>query len=204
MAAAKRTKLIDGIESEQIAEWATIDSLKIWKKNPRVIGDHAVEQVARAIKRFGFTNPILLRKANREVAAGHVRLRAVAFLTALWAKEKGTDEEKRWHREAVFVVTEQKVPIRLRDMTEREAHMLALADNKLHELAVWDDAGLALVVDVLKLDDWTGTGFLSEELSEILKVPNFGAETGSGRLDESTGGWKKVVTCPKCKHEFKA
>src|SRR5690606_40813681 len=59
-----------------------------------------------------------------------------------WA-EASAEERENWHPAAVQVATETMLPVRLRDLSEHEAHLLALADNKLGELADWDEPGLA-------------------------------------------------------------
>ncbi len=102
---------------ETAAVWVPTAALKPWVKNPRK-NDHAVEQVAESITRFGFGNPILARRENGEIIAGHTRLKAALKL--------GLDV----------------VPVRYLDLTEDEAHRLARADNKLAELAEWDSVTL--------------------------------------------------------------
>lgn len=205
MAAKKKAAAKKQPVDEQVpAEWVDISSLKIWKKNPRKISDDAVAFLAEGIKRFGFTNPVLVRRANNEVAAGHTRLRAVALLTAQWARAS-TEERKDWHIEAVFIVQVQKVLVRFRDLTERESHLLAIADNKLAERTDWDEAQLASVVADLSAESFAGTGFDAKEIAALLKVPNFGEGDGAPRLDQlDKSKWSKVVKCPKCQHEFKA
>ena len=113
-------------------------------KNPRTHSKKQIAQIANAIRRFGFTNPVLVDD-DSGVIAGHGRLEA--------AKSIGLSE----------------VPIvRLSDLSEAEIRAYVIADNKLAENAGWDRALLGLELQYLtELDidlDVTVTGF---ELPEI-------------------------------------
>jgi ParB family chromosome partitioning protein len=108
--------------------WIRIGDLKPWDRNPRR-NDAAVESVKNSIKRFGFGSPILARKADGEVIAGHTRLKA--------AQELGLE----------------KVPVRYLDLDPADAHLLALADNKLGEISEWDDAVLLDILGDLRQQD---------------------------------------------------
>jgi len=134
-----------GEADEVAAVWVPIDRLKPWEKNPRV-NDHAVDRVAESIKRFGFGAPILARKADGEVIAGHTRLKAACKL--------GLD----------------RVPVRYLDLDPADAHLLALADNKLTEIADWDEEGLREVLRELQAEDMDleVAGFEEDELERLL------------------------------------
>ncbi len=54
-------------------------SLRAYSGNARVHSKKQIKQIARSIERFGFTNPLLVSK-DREVIAGHGRLRAAQLL----------------------------------------------------------------------------------------------------------------------------
>jgi DNA modification methylase len=112
--------------------------------NPRTHSKKQIAQISNAIRRFGFTNPVLVDDDNG-VIAGHGRLEA--------AKSIGLSE----------------VPIvRLSDLSEAEIRAYVIADNKLAENAGWDRELLGLELQYLtELDidlDVTVTGF---ELPEI-------------------------------------
>jgi site-specific DNA-methyltransferase (adenine-specific) len=131
--------------SPPAAEYVTVASLRPWVKNPRK-NDPAVAAVADSIKRFGFGSPIIARRENGEIIAGHTRLKAAIKL--------GLAE----------------VPVRYLDLSEAEAHALALADNKVGELAEWDDVALADVLRDLTADDVSmdGLGFTAEEIAALI------------------------------------
>jgi len=127
------------------AVWLPIGDLKPWGKNPRK-NDGAVASVADSIKRFGFAAPIVARAEDHQIIAGHTRWRA--------AQKLGLDQ----------------VPVRLVDLDPADAQLLALADNKLGEIAEWDDEQLAQVLEQLKLEgaDLTVTGFDDAEVAQLL------------------------------------
>ena len=131
--------------TDAAATWTPIGTIKPWDKNPRR-NEAAVDEVAKSIKRFGFGAPILARTQDRVVIAGHTRLKA--------AQKLGLD----------------KVPVRFLDLDPAMARALALADNKLGELAQWDDEGLADVLRELEEAqvDFDGLGFSDEELEMII------------------------------------
>lgn len=129
--------------SESAAEWVPIERLRPWIDNPRV-NDAAVEKVARSIKRFGFGAPIVARRADGEVIAGHTRLKASAQLGL------------------------KKVPVRYLDLDPADAHLLSLADNKLNEAATWDDERLAELVKLMDQGDLLLAGFSDREIDALV------------------------------------
>lgn len=100
--------------TDNAADWMDIDALTPWAENPRE-NKKAIGKVAESIARFGFASPIIARKENLEIIAGHTRWAA--------ARKLGLD----------------RVPVRVLDLSESEARLLALADNKLGEIADWND-----------------------------------------------------------------
>ena len=128
------------------AEWVDILSITPWDKNPRK-NDAAVDEVVKSINRFGFGAPILARSADRVVIAGHTRLKA--------ALKIGLD----------------KVPVRFLDLDPGEANALALADNRLGELADWDDEALAALLREMDADgtEMDGLGWSDDELREMME-----------------------------------
>lgn len=103
------------------------DDLKPYKRNAKIHGEEQVEMIANSIQEFGFNNPILVDDSNG-VIAGHGRLLAAKKLEL------------------------EEVPcIYLSHLTEEQKRAYILADNRLAELAEWDDAVLDL--ELLNIDD---------------------------------------------------
>ena len=121
------------------------DDLVQYYNNPRHNQD-AVGPVAESIKAFGFKVPIVVDE-NLEVITGHTRLKA--------AKQLGLD----------------RVPVIVAgDLDEDQVRAYRLADNKVAELASWDDEKLL------------------DELAEIsnLDMTIFGFEDAEALLDKLT------------------
>jgi len=121
-----------------------IDQLKPDPANPRLHSKKQIRQIANSIAAFGFNVPILVDRSDK-VISGHARLLA--------CRELGWTE----------------VPTLCLDhLTPAQARAFAIADNRLAEIATWDDRLLAQQLQqlsVLGLDfDIEVTGF---EMGEI-------------------------------------
>jgi hypothetical protein len=90
--------------------------------------------IADSIKRFGFTNPILVT-GDFEVVAGHGRLQAAkSFLrTALWMREAPPEADLCWCELAIVA----KALVDGQDVTE----IGLMRDIALRTIAVLRDAG---------------------------------------------------------------
>ena len=152
---------------ESAAEWVPVSELRGWTKNPRRNDGEPVDAVAKSIKRFGFGSPIIARREDGEVIAGHTRLKAAIKL--------GLD----------------KVPVRFLDLDPAEAHLLALADNKVAEKSRWDDAMLIEIVSGYGRDDLDDAGFTDRDLEKL------GASMDPGDSDSELGDvqYQIIVTC---------
>ncbi len=111
--------------TEAAAVYVDPSTLVPWDGNPR-INEHVIDKIADSIQKFGFASPIVARLEDREIIAGHTRWEA--------ARRLGIE----------------KVPVRFMDITREQAHALALADNKLGELADWDVSMLTASLDELR------------------------------------------------------
>lgn len=149
-------------DGEVAAEWVDIDSLKVWDENPRN-NDEAIAPTMESIRRFGFAAPIVARRADREIIAGHTRHEA--------ARRLGL----------------RKVPVRFVDLDESEAHLLAIGDNKLGEIADWNTAEVLSILRDYSPDACDVAGFdqaeierLSADLAREVDPPEPGYDEGGG------------------------
>ena len=95
--------------------------------NPRTHSKRQIQQIAKSIQTFGFNVPVLV-DASGKLIAGHGRLAACQLLG--------------W----------REVPsIRLEHLTPSQARAFMIADNRLTEIATWDDALLAESLKALSL-----------------------------------------------------
>lgn len=122
-----------------------VDELIPYINNPRK-NDQAVDAVASSINNFGFKVPIVIDKYG-EIVTGHTRLKA--------AKKLGLKE----------------VPVIIADdLTENQVRAFRLADNKVAELAEWDEEILQAELD---LTDFDMDQFGFEEMQEIVSNEAF-------------------------------
>ena len=134
--------------------------------NPRTHSTEQVKKIAASIKRFGFRNPVLVDE-NNNVVAGHGRLLAAAELKLA------------------------SVPtLVLADMTEAERRAYVIADNRLAELAGWDEDRLAselAAIGGLDSDfDLSLTGFDGGALEKLLELAAGGGSGGDELVDLDT------------------
>jgi ParB-like chromosome segregation protein Spo0J len=108
--------------------------------------DMAVEAVKRSIETFGFIDPIIARRSDKMIVAGHTRT-----LSAL--------------RAGVY-----EVPVIYVDMNDEDMKLYNIADNKLGEYAAWDTGELARIMQELseKEIDLSLTFFSDTEIDELL------------------------------------
>lgn len=131
---------------EREVQYCSPEELIPYEKNPR---DNrlAIEDVVRSIKEYGFTNPILVNE-EKVILAGHTR------------------------REAAILAGMEKVPYIVIDgLTEAQQRAYRLADNKLSELALWDEDLLKEELEDLLDEDYdlSLTGFSDVDLTDLLK-----------------------------------
>ena len=128
-----------------------ISTLKPYARNARTHTNKQIRQIAASIETFGWTNPILIDQ-DRQVVAGHGRLAAAKLL--------GLEE----------------IPaIRLSDLTEAQVQAYVIADNRLAELAGWDEELLSIELKALceiELDfDIEVIGFNTAEIDGLVLGP---------------------------------
>ena len=128
-------------ESKPAAVWVDISKLKNWQNNPKKHSPGQVSDLVTSIKTFGWGRPVLAREEDSEIIAGHG--------SVLAAEQLGL----------------KRIPVRFLNLSERLAHGLALADNKLAEGSRWDNERLPVVLEEQKVDVrvFEATGFKYED-----------------------------------------
>lgn len=112
-----------------------------YENNPRHNED-AVEYVANSIREFGFKVPIVV-DSNNVIIAGHTRYKA--------SKQLGLSE-------VPCIVAD--------DLSDEQIKAFRLADNKVGEIATWNDELLKLELDDICNIDMSELGF--ESLKDVL------------------------------------
>lgn len=99
---------------DRVQEIST-ELLKPYGNNAKIHTDEQVQKIADSIKEFGFLNPVLI-DGNHNIIAGHGRVMAAKLLGM------------------------KNIPcVNIEGLTEAQRRAYILADNRLAELAEWDD-----------------------------------------------------------------
>lgn len=118
--------VIDSMSKNLNVKMVPIEDVVPYEKNPR-LNDQAVDAVASSIREFGFKVPIVV-DGKGVVITGHTRLKA--------AKTLGLTE----------------VPVIVADdLDDTKTKAFRLADNKVAEIADWDES--LLIKELEELDD---------------------------------------------------
>jgi DNA modification methylase len=124
-------------------EWVPIGKVYLNPANPRV-NDPGVPHLVASIRRFGWQQPIVAKRTG-EVIAGNTRLKAAQSLAL------------------------DQVPVVWFEGSELDATAYAIADNKTHEFATWDEPALAKILELLRAEDsLEGIGYSSDDIDELL------------------------------------
>ncbi|MCH8197236.1 MAG: ParB N-terminal domain-containing protein [Proteobacteria bacterium] len=127
-------------------EYVPTGQLRAYRRNARKHSKNQIGKLARGIKEFGFVVPVLA-DSDGSVIAGHGRILAAEIL--------GLEE----------------IPvIRINHLTKAQIQALRIADNRLAELAEWDDELLTMEFqDLLEVDfDLEITGFETAEIDLLI------------------------------------
>jgi len=134
-----------------VIEHRAVKDLKVNRCNARNHSDRQVQQIAASVREFGWLTPIVIDEEDT-VLAGHGRLRAAPLLNM------------------------ETVPtIQVKHLTPERKRAFMLADNRLAELAEWDDALLTIELKELsglEIDfHFEVTGFETKDLDRLERPP---------------------------------
>lgn len=162
----------------QQIELVPIEKLKRWEGNPRV-NEAAIEPVAKSIKAYGMLVPICIN-GDYDVMAGDTRLQACISLGMT------------------------KVPcVRADHLTEDQQRAFNIADNKLGEIATWDQDLLRGILSGLQKSfegsfDFSTIGFQPAETELILNGWQSNAQrVGDVPSDDKPSPGKIIIECPQ-------
>jgi len=128
-----------------LVQQVPVDQVRPYGANPRK-NDQAVAAVAKSIREFGFRQPIVVDE-DMVILVGHTRLKAARRLGLA------------------------TVPVHVAEgLTRAQKKAYRIADNRLNDLAEWNEELLAIELEDLKLDgyDVELTGFSETEMSRLL------------------------------------
>lgn len=129
-------------------EYRPPTALKAAERNARTHSKKQIAQIAASIQQFGFVNPVLV-DADGAIVAGHGRVEAA---------------------KSIGMVTVPTIQLDHLNPAERRAYLLA--DNRLAELAGWDQETLAIELaelSTLEIEfDLEITGFETADIDQII------------------------------------
>ncbi len=130
-------------------------SLEVHPDNPRQ-GD--IGAIVTSIENNGWFGTLVAQRSTRQVLAGNHRLQAAIALDM------------------------QDVPVYWVDVDDAEAKRILLADNRVSDLATWDDTILVSLLESLANDDaLLGSGYDGDDLDALLYDAQLN-ETSLGNL----------------------
>lgn len=136
----------NGINRPLMVEMRKLSELKPHPRNARRHSPEQVAQLAAMMRRFGWTNPVLVDE-NDTIIAGHARVQAGQSLGLL-----------------------EGPTIRISGLSEREKRELMLADNRIALNSSWDVERLRTELVQLRGDgtDLEALGFQAAELEKLM------------------------------------
>jgi len=148
-------------------KYENLDDIVSADNNPK---DHDLGVLYQSMKRFGFTNPIIMNESTGKLLAGHGRLQTLQMLRDNGEKapdriqvEKDTGDEtiEYWYVPVLYGVS-------IDNVSEAQAYLIA--DNRLTELGGWKpmdlmDSLTEILEDTGNLD---GTGYDLDDVETIL------------------------------------
>jgi DNA modification methylase len=131
-----------------VSSWIATEKIRPHERNPRAHSPQKIDKLARNIRRFGFINPIIHDKDGVIIAG-----------------------QARWHTARQLKLPQVPV-IRVEHLSEDEVRAYRIADNRLAELAQWDENLLRIEIDHLIEVDFEVdlTGFDTPEIDALLTL----------------------------------
>ncbi len=154
------------------------DSLTLDPANARTHSPKNLAAIKASLTRFGQRLPIVVQREGMIVRAGNGRVMA--------ARELG------WTHIAAVVCDDENI----------DAVAFAIADNRSAELADWDDAALAALLDELPAETVADLGFDDDDLAALAGDDSDAAFDPVGFDDQGRLDEKSPVKCPHCGAEF--
>ena len=167
-----------------------LSNIKPYWRNARK-NERTVEATKKSIESYGLNQPIVIDPKN-VIIAGHARYKALIQLG---------------YTEAACVVKD--------NLTEQEAKEYRIADNKTHELTIWDNDELMIemreIDNNIKMQDYFPNINLGNWLNDEVgfNITNTSQEEYQAeeyqmenKFKDAPQNEKTTVTCPHCYEEF--
>lgn len=146
------------------------DKLKPNPRNPRTHPDEEIKSLAEIIKKTGWRRSVTVSKRSGYIARGHGAVEAAKLIGC-------------------------QVPVEMQSFrTEAEEHAHMIADNRVAELAGWNDEELAKLLKDIDASDLNLTGFDDADLDNLLLAVGGADGAPEAKLDEAKPLRKKWHT----------
>ena len=159
-------------------EMIDVARLVPYARNPRA-NDNAVDAVSASIREFGFRVPVVCDE-EYTLLTGHTRLKAAHKLGMA------------------------QIPCHIATgLSEAQKKAFRIADNKLGELAEWDNELLALELEDLRMADFDldTLAFSEGEIDRLINSMDENYPATSSK-EINPDDYQMGHTCPKCGFEF--
>ncbi len=143
--------------SKAAATWEHVGTLRPDPDNPVIHTDEEVAELQKLIADTVWTEPIVCRREDRQIIAGHRRLAAALLAIEGDPAWKLSDAPKPG-----------TVPVRFVDVTVAQARRLNLASNALAKQSAWDEEVLARILREMDPTEHVGIGFDEDELRRLI------------------------------------
>lgn len=155
---------------EDGGELIAVADLVPWLENPRD-NEEAAEALAAFIAERGWAAPVIVQRGTNRIIGGHTRWKAATRLGI------------------------ERIPVRIRTCDDRTATALALADNKLAEIAQWNFPAVAEALSGYSIEEAERMGWTQKEIEALADhVPDFGPPE---RFDD-VSDQALEHSCPRC------
>lgn len=148
--------------------------LQPYERNARTHSEKQIEQIIASIKEFGWTSPLITDQKNR-ILAGHGR-----------------------HTAALRMKTAYVPCVRIEHLTDAQRRAYIIADNRLAEMAGWDDELLRLELGELRDHEGFDLSLIGFDLPDLSKL--------FPQAPEDFQSYDETITvehvCPKCGYRF--
>ena len=139
------------------ATWEHVSTIRPDPDNPVIHTPEEVEELRALIADTVWTDPIVCRRADRQIIAGHRRLSAALLAIG---------EDPAW--QLSDAPKPGTVPVRFVDVTPEQARRLLLADNAMTKQSAWDEEVLGRLLREMDAAEVVGIGFDEDELRRLI------------------------------------
>ena len=144
------------MKGEREIERVPLDSLIENPRNDRIHGTEQIVALVKSVNTYGQTRPILVRKANRMIIAGHGTWQAM--------RQSSATPIGDGKRGKAF----SEIDVLFLDVDQDRADQIMLVDNRTFELGDTDSERRAALLAGFGSPAWDQLGFLPDEVKALL------------------------------------